>query len=637
MTVERTGLGRMRGGGRRTAQRSRPHRLLFRLRWRHIPAGWRYLRHHGLAALLRRLFPELRGYRSWIKRYDTLTGDDRRRIADAIARLVDPPLISVIMPVYQTPERYLRAAIEAVCRQLYPHWQLCIADDASPSPHVGAVIEEYRARDRRIAVCCRHENGHISAASNSALALADGDFVALLDHDDVLPEHALYMVAAALAERPDLDLIFSDEDKIDAQGKRFAPYFKSDWNPDLMLSQNAFSHLGVYRRSLVEAVGGFRLAYEGSQDYDLVLRASARTTPERIAHIPHILYHWRAVPGSAAMHADAKTYAIASARRAVADHLAQRGIAATVGPGASPIFHRVRYALPEPAPGVSLIIPTRDRVELLRRCVHGLLSETDYEPVEIIIVDNDSAAAETRAYLSDLSREKRVRVLGYPGAFNYSAINNFAVAQARYPLIGLLNNDISVIHRDWLREMASHAVRPEIGAVGAKLYYPNDTVQHAGTILGLFGTASHAFRHFGRGEPGYFGRLVLTQNLSAVTAACMLLRRNVFDEVGGFDAVNLAVAFNDVDLCLRIGERGYRILWTPYAELYHWESASRGSDLARDTVERFGREAKYLAERWPAALARDPCYNSNLSLAAANFSLAFPPRPTAAITAAANA
>jgi O-antigen biosynthesis protein len=623
MTVERAAAAPLRAD--RGLFGARRRYRIFRLRWRHVLVALRYLRNRDLHGLLRRVFPGTDGYHNWVIRYDTISDDDRGSIAAAIARIADPPLISVVMPVYETPERYLRAAIESVRRQLYPHWELCIADDASPSPHVRRVLDRYRTRDCRIKVCYRAENGHIAAASNSALALAEGTFVAFLDHDDVLPEHALYMVAATLSERPDLDLIFSDEDKIDERGRRFGPYFKSDWNPDLMLAQNAFSHLGIYRRSLVEALGGFRLGYEGSQDYDLVLRASARTTPERIAHIPHILYHWRAIRGSAAADIAAKGYAVINARRAVGDHLAQR-VAATVGVSESAIFQRIRYELPIPAPGVSLIVPTRDRVDLLRRCVDGLLHETEYDTLEVVIVDNDSAEPQTRAYFGSLAADPRVRLLAYPGQFNYAAINNFAVAQARHPVIGLLNNDISVIHRDWLREMVSHAVRHEIGAVGAKLYYPNDTIQHAGTVLGIGGVAGHAFRYFARGDAGNFSHLLVVQNRSAVTAACMVLRRDVFEEVGGFDAANLPIAFNDVDLCLRIRERGYRVLWTPDAELYHWESASRGEDLDPEKAARFHREIAYMQARWGSSIGRDPYYNPNLTLDAEDFGLAFPPR-----------
>jgi GT2 family glycosyltransferase len=566
-----------------------------------------------------------RNYRAWIARYDTIGEDDRRAIARAIAGLADPPLISVVMPVYETPEAYLRAAIDSVRRQLYPHWQLCIADDASTAPHVRAVLEHYRETDRRIEICYRRANGHISAASNSALALAKGEFVALLDHDDLLPEHALYLVAQAVTADPELDLIFSDEDKIDAEGRRFDPYFKPDWNPDLMLSQNMFSHLGVFRRSLVEAIGGFRQGYEGSQDYDLVLRAAAQTRPERIHHIPHVLYHWRAISGSVALAVGEKTYATERARQAITDHLAAQGIDAQVGAGALPNFHRVRYALRE-LPLASVIIPTRDQAALLRTCVSGLLDRTDYPKLEIIIVDNQSREADTHTYFAELAAEPRVRIIKYDQPFNFAAINNFAVGFASGSMLCLLNNDIEVIDSDWLREMVSHAARPGIGGVGALLYYPDQRIQHAGTILGISGVGAHAYRWQPRGTAGHFGRAMLIQNLSAVTAACFVVPATVYAEVAGLDERNLTIAFNDVDLCLRIGERGYRIVWTPHAELYHHESASRGPDTDPNKRKRFAAEVAYMQRRWGALLHHDPCHNPNLWLDYHDWGLASPPR-----------
>jgi GT2 family glycosyltransferase len=567
-------------------------------------------------------------YGEWIKRYDTLNDDDRDAIAAAVACMADPPLISILMPVYETPPAYLCAAIESVRAQIYPHWELCIADDASKSPEVRAVLENYRAVDKRINVCYRATNGHISAATNTALELAEGRFVALLDHDDVLPEHTLFEVAAAITRDPKIDLIYTDEDKIDDNGRRFAPYFKSDWNPDLLLSQNMFNHLGVYRRSLVEMAGGFRLGYEGSQDYDLVLRADARTTSERIHHIPHILYHWRAAGGSVALSPDEKGYAVAHARRALADHLRERGIAAEVGPGLCPNFHRVRYLLPDPAPRVSIIIPTRDRVDLLERCIAGILRGTDYPDFEILVVDNQSKQPVTLAYLTKLAADPRMRILSYDRPFNYSAINNFAAAEAAGSLLCLLNNDIEVIAPDWLTEMASHAVRPGIGAVGALLYYPDDRVQHAGVITGIGGVAGHAHHGLYRGDAGYFGRAALVQNLSAVTAACLVMEKSLYHRLGGLNETELAVAFNDIDLCLRIREAGYRIVWTPHAQLYHHESASRGPDTDPDKIERFRTEVGYMMRRWGHVLDRDPYYNPNLRLDGADFGLAFPPRTT---------
>jgi GT2 family glycosyltransferase len=567
-------------------------------------------------------------YSEWIKRYDTIDDDDRRAIAAAVARMTDPPLISVLMPVYETPPSYLRAAIESVRSQLYPHWELCIADDASGSSEVRRVIEDYRALDQRIKVCYRSANGHISAATNSALELAEGAFVALLDHDDVLPEHALFEVAAAVADDPGLDLIYTDEDKIDDGGRRFAPYLKSDWNPDLLLSQNMFNHLGVYRRSLVEEIGGFRQGYEGSQDYDLVLRASVLTTPERIYHIPRILYHWRAAVGSTALSPDEKDYSIVHARRAIADHLREREIEAEVGPGLCPNFHRVRYLLPDPAPRVSIIIPTRDRVDLLERCIAGILRRTDYPDFEILVVDNQSKEPATLAYLTKLTADPAVRILSYDRPYNYSAINNLAASEATGPLLCLLNNDTEMIGADWLSEMASQAVRPGIGAVGAMLYYPEDQIQHAGVITGIGGVAGHAHHRLPRGDPGYFGRAALVQNLSAVTAACLVMPKCLYYQLGGLNETELAVAFNDVDICLRIREVGYRIVWTPHAQLYHHESASRGPDTHPDRIERFRAEVGYMMRRWGHLLNLDPYYNPNLRLDGADFGLAFPPRIT---------
>jgi GT2 family glycosyltransferase len=542
--------------------------------------------------------------------------------------MTNRPLISIVMPVYNTPEPYLRAAIDSVRRQLYPKWELCIADDASTTAHVKNILQHYRAVDSRIKVCYRATNGNISAASNSALTLAEGSFVALLDHDDTLPEDALFVVAATLDGDPEIDMIYSDSDNIDANGRRFGAYFKSDWNPDMILSQNFFCHLGVFRRDLIEKIGGFRSGYDGSQDYDLVLRVLRETTSNRICHIPHILYHWRAVPGSVAFDSGEKPHAVERARQAITDHMAENGIIAEVSASSCPLFHRVHYALPQPTPRLTIIIPTRDRVDLLRQCVEGVMHRTNYPDLEILIVDNQSKEKATHTYLDQLNAEPCIRVLSYDAPFNFSAINNFAVGRATGSLLCLLNNDIEVINRDWLKEMASHAVRAGIGAVGALLYYPDGRIQHAGVLVGVgpTGVAGHA--HFGlpRGEFGYFGRVALVQNLSAVTAACMVMPKAVFEEVGGFNEKDLAIAYNDVDLCLRIREAGYRIVWTPHAELYHHESASRGPDITDpNKIARFEEEASYVLTRWAHILNRDPYYNPNLGLDGA-FGPAFPPR-----------
>jgi glycosyltransferase involved in cell wall biosynthesis len=568
-----------------------------------------------------------RTYAEWISRYDVLTESDRAEIRRHIALLKRKPLISVVMPVFNTPERFLRSAIQSVVDQLYDHWELCIADDCSTEPHVVSVIREYQAKDERIKAVFREENGHISACSNSALALTKGEFIALMDHDDVLREHALYRVVLTINQSPDADLIYSDEDKIDDDGMRSSPYFKSGWNPDLFCAQNMISHLGVYRAGIVRDVGGFRVGFEGSQDYDLALRVIEQTSPAKIVHIPHVLYHWRHTASSSSFSQRQLQRAVAAAQRAVSEHLERIGVDAMVepAPGAEQ-YQRIRRAIPKPAPLVSLIIPTRDKSSLLRQCVDGILSRTDYPAIEVIIVNNGSVERETHEYLRAIQADLRVRVIDYDCEFNYSAINNFAIRQAKGEVVGLINNDVVVINKDWLTELISHAVRPEVGAVGAMLYYPDDTVQHAGIISGLGGIAGHGHRHFRRGDPGYFGRLVLTQNVSGVTGACLLTRREVFEECGGLDEDNLGVAFNDVDLCLKIRQRGYLIVWTPYAQLYHLESASRGTDVSPDKIERFKREITTMQLRWGTLLLEDPYYNPNLSLDKPDFSLSFPPR-----------
>jgi GT2 family glycosyltransferase len=562
---------------------------------------------------------EAAAYRNWIALYDTLTGDDREAINIRIAQLAYKPLISVVMPVYNVDEVWLRLAIESVIEQLYPHWELCIADDRSSKRHVRKVLDEYRRKDSRIKVIFRNTRGHISAASNSAVELAEGEFIALLDHDDELTEHALYMVAEELNAYPHADLIYSDEDKLDYRGRRVDPHFKSDWNPDLFYSYNFISHLGVYRRSVVNELGGFREGYEGSQDYDLALRMIEQIPDDHIRHIPHVVYHWRVVPDSVARSRRKKGFVDESARNAIRSHFSRKGINATVTPG-SGFFHRVIYPLPANLPLVSAIVATRDHVDLLRQIVDGILHGTNYKPLELIIVDNQSSDPATRQYLRELRKDSCVRVIPYEAPFNFSAINNFAAKEATGQILALVNNDIRIISSEWLREMVSHAVRPEIGAVGAKLYYENETIQHAGIIVGIGGVAGHAHKRLARRSTGYFARAQVIQNLSAVTGACLVMRRQVYDEVGGLDEVNLPIAFNDVDLCLRIREKGYRILWTPYAELYHLESASRGPDTDPDKLPRFTREQEFMKLNWKDRLLCDPYYSPNLTLHKEDFS-----------------
>lgn len=564
-------------------------------------------------------------YGEWIDRYDTLTDGDRARMSADIARLSEPPLISVLLPVYNTPETLLRQAIDSVRRQIYPHWELCIADDASTQPHVRRVLADYEELDERIRVVYRESNGHIAAASNSALELARGSFVALLDHDDELAEKALAVVALAIAEQPDVELIYSDEDGLDDDGERVNPHFKPDWSPDLLLSYNFVGHLMVIRAATVRAVGGFRSAFAGSQDYDLVLRVSEHAGPERIRHIPEVLYHWRSVEGSVKRSGSAKSYAHENARAAIREHLQRCGVAATVTQGYRD-FHRVVYEIPEPRPLVSIIIGTRDRADLLRTTMRGVLERTNYAPIEVVIVDNQSTESETHRLFEELRRDPRVTIIPFDAPFNFSAINNAGVAASRGEIVLLLNNDVDVIEPGWLTELVSHACRPEVGAVGCKLYFGDGRIQHAGITLGIGGTAGHAFRKYPHDAPGYANRAMVIGNYSAVTGACLAVRRAVFDEVGGLDEEHLPIAFNDIDFCLRVGERGYRTVWTPHAELFHLESASRGSDVAPQRKERFERERALFAWRWQSVLERDPYYNLNLTIGREDFAIAFPRR-----------
>ena len=563
-------------------------------------------------------------YDDWVHQYDDLGPSDLVALDIRARELQNPPLISILLPVYNTPERWLRRCIESVLAQANPHWELCIADDASPAPHVQAVLQEYASRDQRIRVSRREQNGHISAASNTALDMATGEFVALLDHDDELRPHALLEMAQTIAKDPSLAFLYSDEDKIDAQGNRSQPYFKPDWNPDLLLSQNYLCHFSAIRTSLVREVGGFRAGFEGSQDHDLFLRCTEHLEACQIHHIPKVLYHWRAIPGSTALERQAKDYASSAGLKAVSEHILRSHAAASVQE--LPHGHyRVTWSLPEPSPKVSIIVPTRDRLPLLQACVDSVLARTDYPDYQIVVVDNQSIEPSTLAYLAQIQAHPVVRVLRYDQPFNYSAINNWAVSQCNGTVLCLLNNDIEAIDAGWLTEMVSHACRPGVGAVGAMLYYPDRTIQHAGVILGIGGVANHAYAGRPAGYPGHGARALVVQNLSAVTGACLVVRRDAYEAVGGLDE-HLKVAFNDIDFCLRLGRAGYRNVWTPFAELIHHESASRGNDDTPERRTRFVAEVDYMLQRWGKEIRRDPAYNPNLSLQGVNAELSFPPR-----------
>ena len=571
---------------------------------------------------------ETGSYTEWIDRYDHLRDSDVSAIKQHMAGFPYRPLISIVMPFF-APSRFLDRTIESVIGQLYPGWELFIACDEERVPQLRQQIDPYRRQDSRIKVVFIKGAGEFSSLYNGALEAANGEFFALMEPDDELPVHALYMMAYELNGYREADIIYSDEDRIDAAGDRHEPQFKPDWNPDLFYSRNYLSHLSLLRTSLLKDVDGFRPASGATPDYDLLLRCQGKIQPERIRHISHILYHRRNLSRLATVTGkDQDESTLEAGRRALNDYFKEAEPASNVEDGLLAGTYRCRHPLPATAPLVSLIVPTRDCCKILRRCIESIFEKTTYPNYGLIIVDNGSRERETLSYLQELDERDSVNVLRYGGPFNYSAINNFAVRQARGAIVGLINNDVEVITPDWLHEMVSHAMRPDIGAVGAKLYYPDDRVQHGGVILGLRGMACHSHRYFPRNHPGYFNRLMVVQNYSAVTAACLVVRKEIYQSLGGLDEDNLPVAFNDVDFCLRVREAGYRNLWTPYAELYHHESISRGDEDTPEKQARFEREIAYFHRRWGHRLYLDPCYNPNLTLERTDFSLAWPPRIT---------
>ena len=558
-------------------------------------------------------------YDEWIES-TRLTRKDLENIFFSIRGMVYRPVFSVIVPVYNTDERWLRRCLDSVMAQLYPDWELCIADDASTEPYIRDLLNEYMKRDKRIRVVFRRENGHISAASNSALELARGDFIALLDHDDEMTVDALYENAALLNEHPDADMIYSDEDKITEEHFRHTPFFKPDWSPDTFLSQMYSGHLGVYRTELIRKIGGFRVGFEGSQDYDLVLRFTEQTS--RIHHIPKILYQWRTIQGSTARSADSKNYAYLAAREAIQEALSRRGELGSVEcvPD-QPGQYRVHYPV-QGKPLISIIIPTRDNSPYLDKCLTSIFQQTTYEKYEIIILDNGSLQPETTALFNRWTslKKDRIRIVRMDVPFNYARLNNEGVRQARGDLICLLNDDTEVITPDWLSELAGHAQRKNVGAVSAVLLYPNATIQHAGVILGVSGLANHSHRHWPGTWHGYFGRLLITANYSAVTGACLVVDKQRYIDTGGLDE-ELAVAYNDVDFCLRLLKAGYRNVVLSHVRLYHNESRSRGFDTAESNQSRFLREAQVFQARWGDWIANDPYYNPNLTRSGEDFSL----------------
>lgn len=585
--------------------------------------AFRYARRNGLLATIRRVRMDQqknigKEYQDYLKLHENWNTTEMQTEMGAFTY---QPKISILMPVYNVEQRWLDKCVQSVRNQVYTNWELCMSDDASTDPKVRELLEHYTSLDERIKVVFREKNGHISRATNSALAIATGEFCALLDNDDELAPIALFEVVKCLNENKTIDLIYSDEDKIDMNGNRFDPAFKPDFSPDLLLGTNYISHLGVYRTAILRDIGGFRVGYEGAQDYDLVLRFVEKTTPAKIAHISKVLYYWRILPTSTAADQSTKGYAFEAGLKAVQDALGRRAIKGTVTHAAGNGLYEVNYELFSQKL-VSIIIPTKNGYADMKRCLSSIVEKTTYPRYEIIVADNGSDDPNLQELFREY-QEKLVeafKVVPLPIPFNYSRINNLAVKEAKGEYLLFLNNDTEVISPQWLDKMVSFCQFDRIGCVGAKLYYPNHTIQHAGVVLGLGGAAGHPHHTYPQGDFGYFGKLEINVDYLAVTAACMMVKAKDFHQVHGFNE-ELTVAFNDVDLCLKIYELGKNNVFLHAVELYHFESQSRGYENTPEKQARFEKETKYMYQKWGKYIENDPFYNPNLTRTGGNFSL----------------
>ncbi|MCB0768870.1 MAG: glycosyltransferase [Flavobacteriales bacterium] len=559
-------------------------------------------------------------YEQWMAKHFARTSDlnDHR---EQIELFRERPLVSVVMPVYDPPLELLDAAIRSVVDQVYGEWELCIADDLSPNKEVRECLERWMIAEPRVRVVFRKENGHISKASNSALDLATGEYMAFMDHDDLLAPDALYHVVKRINLRPDTDIVYTDEDKVDEEGRHSDAHFKPQWCPDHLLSRNYFGHLVVMRSSLVREIGGFREGFEGSQDYDIILRATEKA--KRIEHIPRVLYHWRIHAASAAQSEEVKPYAYQAARKALTEAMDRRQEPAEVSFLHGYRGYGIRFTSPLKGK-VSVIIPTKDKTDVLATCVHSLFNLTDHPDFEVVVVSNNSKEPAFFAFMKEMERLQPDRFRWYEHniPFNFSALMDFGVSKSTGDQILFLNNDTEVIHGDWMRIMHSWSQRPSIGAVGVKLLYHNDTIQHAGVIIGLGGVAGHTWVGYHKDGPGYFNYINTVNNNSAVTAACMMVERIKLERIGGWEE-EFTVEYNDVDLCLRLREAGYNNVYVPDVSLYHYESLTRGHPhMTKESYERHLREVGLFKERWSDYVKDDPCYNPNLSRGVHDFQIA---------------
>ena len=597
---------------------SKAGQIFKRLTPYNIKKGVRYLKHYGVkgfyARLLERFEEREVEYQEWYEKHK-LSEEELAR--QRKKKWKDPVVISVLVPAYRTPEVFLKQMMESVLLQTYPYLELCIADGSGTDDSVEKVVKEYQKKDPRVRYRRLEKNEGIAGNTNAAIEMASGDYLALFDHDDLLSPNALFEVASAI-EKEKADVIYTDEDKVTSDLKEhFQPHFKPDFNPDLLCANNYICHLFVVKRSLALKLGGQDPAYDGAQDYDFIFRCTENA--EKIVHVAKILYHWRVHQASTADNPSSKLYAFDAGKRAIEAHLARIGAKAEVSHTKDLGFYRVKYQV-QGNPLVSIVIPNKDEKETLKKCLESIWKKTSYSNYEIILVENNSTTQEIRDYYKELDGKERVRVVYWDKEFNYSAINNFGISHAKGEYILCLNNDITVISPDWMEELLANCQRPEVGIVGARLYYPDNTIQHAGIVLGMGGCAGSLFVGLARSRGGYLHKAALQQDLSAVTAACFMVKKEVFEKAGGFEE-KLAVAFNDVDFCLKVRHAGYLVVYDPYAELYHHESKTRGYENTEAKKRRFQEEIEYMRCHWMPDILRDPYYNENLSLKASDYSL----------------
>lgn len=595
--------------------------------------GFRYLKNYGLAATVKHTKDRVCGikgepddlYPAWRKKYEVKPDEIA---AQRQVKFEYEPVFSIVIPLYNTRIKFLKEMIDSIINQTYTNWELCLADGSGKDSKLIPVLKEYTEKDSRIKYTVLKDNNGISENTNAAIDMSTGEFIVLADHDDIVPANALFECVKALndgiKDGKNIDVIYSDEDKVDMRGKKFfQPHFKSGYNVDLLCSMNYICHLFVVRTSLVEKLkkrdgAVLRKEFDGAQDHDFILRCCEEA--ENIHHIPKILYHWRCHIDSTAANPESKMYAFEAGRKAVEEHYKRIGVPAEVVHGQFYGIYKTNYKW-EKQPLISIIIPNKDHVDDLKKCMDSINEKSTYRNYEFVIVENNSTEPETFEYYKSIEKHDNVSVLYYEGDFNFSRISNFGEKHARGEYVLLLNNDTEIINPDCLKEMLGYCMREDVGMVGARLYYDDDTIQHAGVVLGFGGMAGHTFIGSSRYDNGYFSRIICAQDYSAVTAACMMVKKAVYEQVGGLNE-DFKVAFNDIDFCMMVRKAGYLIVYNPAVELYHYESKSRGLEDTPEKVERFNSEATRFIDRWHKELeAGDPYYNPNLTLDKADFSL----------------